>query len=143
MESSIEIESDTIKKSAALQVLNDTDLITPTDNGWNKIELADDEVSISQKMADLLGVGVGDTVKWHIKESEKWVNSTIDKIHEDPLSQGLIMHPEKLDELGLNYTPTSVITSEDVNKTYDGFKVTLSLKDFEDSWNEVMESAWY
>ena len=142
MVSSIEFESDTMKKSGSLQVLNDTDLITPTDNDWNKIDLADDEVSISKKMADTLGVGVGDTVKWHIMGSEKWVNNTIDKIHADPVSQGLIMHSDKFDELGLNYTPTSVITSEYVNKTYDGFKMTVTLKDLEDNWNEMMESVW-
>jgi putative ABC transport system permease protein len=142
MESSIEIESDTMKKFGSVKVLNDTDLITPTDNDWNKIELANDEVSISQKMADTLGVGVGDTVKWHIMGSEKWVKSKIDKIHADPLSQGLIMQSEKLEELGLNYTPTSVITLENVNKTYDGFKTTVSLQDIEDYWNEVMESIW-
>ena len=142
MESSIEIESDTMKKFGSVKVLNDTDLITPTDNDWNKIELANDEVSISQKMADTLGVGVGDTVKWHIMGSEKWVKSKIDKIHADPLSQGLIMQSEKLEELGLNYTPTSVITLENVNKTYDGFKTTVSLQDIEDYWNEIMESIW-
>ena len=131
-----------MKKSGSLQVLNDTDLITPTDNDWNKIELANNEVSISQKMADTLGVDVGDTVKWHIIGSEKWTNATIDKIHANPLSQGLIMHSEKLDELGLNYTPTSIITLEDVNKTYDGFKITVSLKDMKDSWNKMMDSLW-
>ena len=142
MESSIEIESDTLKKSGSLQVLNETDLITPTDNDWNKIKLENDEVSISQKMADTLGVGIGDTVKWHIMGSDKWVKTKIDKIHADPLSQGLIIHSEKLDELGLNYTPTSVITSEDVNKTYDGFKTTVSLQDIEDYWNNLMEPIW-
>lgn len=142
MESSIELESDALKKSGSLQVLKDSELITPTDNDWNRIELATDEVSISQKMADTLGVGVGDTVKWHIMGTDKWVNVTIDKIHANPVSQGLIMHSEKLDELGLNYTPTSVITSEYVNKTYDGFKVIVTLKDIEDDWNKSMESVW-
>ena len=35
MESAIEIESDTVKKSASLLVLNNTNLITPTDYDWN------------------------------------------------------------------------------------------------------------
>lgn len=49
MEESVEIESDDMKKSGSLLVLNGTDLITPTDDDWNKIELANDEVSISKK----------------------------------------------------------------------------------------------
>ena len=142
MEDSIEIEANDIKKSGTLLVLGDTDLITPTDVDKNRIEIANDEVSISRKMADMLGIEVGDTVKWHIASSNKWVKTKIDKIHADPISQGIIMSPDKLEELGLNYTPTSVITSEHVNKTYDGFKVTSYLNDIRDSWDEISETAW-
>ena len=142
MEGTIEIESDTMKKSGSLLVLNDTPLITPTDDDWNKIGLKNDEVSISQKMADMLGVGVGDTVKWHIMGSNKWVKTKIDKIHADPISQGIIMSPDKLEKLGLNYTPTSIITSEYVNKTFDGIKTTNSIVDIENSWDDITETMW-
>lgn len=142
MESAIEIESDNAKKSGSLLVLNDTDLITPTDYDWNKIEIADDEVSISQKMADMLDVKVGDTVKWHIMGSNKWIETKIDKIHADPISQGFIMSADKLEDLDLNYTATSVITSEHVNDTYDGVKAVNSMKDMTSSWDEMTESMW-
>nr|WP_295162361.1 ABC transporter permease [uncultured Methanobrevibacter sp.] len=142
MESAIEIESDDAKKSGSLLVLNDTDLITPTDYDWNKVDIKEDEVSISQKMADMLNVKVGDTVKWHILGSNKWVNTKIDKIHADPISQGFIMSSEKLEDLDLNYTPTIVITSEHVNETYDGVKAANSMKDMTSSWDELTESMW-
>lgn len=142
MEKSIEMESNDIKKSGFLQVLNNTDLITPTDKDKNLIEIADDEVSISQKMADLMDVGIGDTVKWHIMGSNKWVNATIDKIHADPMFQGLIMSPEKLDEFGLNYTATSVITSDNVNNSNDVFKTSISIGEILDNWNESTKTIW-
>ena len=142
MESAIEIESDNSKKSASLLVLNDTNLVTPTDYDWNKIDIADDEVSISQKMADLLGVGVGDTVKWHIMGSDKWINTTIDKIHADPVSQGFIMSSDKLEDLDLNYTPTSIVTAEHIDKNYSAIKSTSSMKDMTASWDELTESMW-
>lgn len=142
MESAIEIEAGNVKKSGSLLVLNDTDLITPTDYDWNKIKIASDEVSISQKMADLLGVGIGDTVKFHIMGSDKWVNVTIDKIHADPISQGFIMSTDKLDNLSLNYTPTSVVTEEHVDNNYSAIKSTSSMKDMTASWDELTESMW-
>ncbi len=142
MEGAIEIESDSAKKSGSLLVLNDTDLVTPTDYDWNKIEIDDDEVSISQKMADMLDVGIGDTVKWHIMGSDKWVKTKIDKIHADPISQGFIMSSDKLEDLDLNYTPTSIITSEHVTKEYDGVKAANSMKDMTSSWDEMTESMW-
>ncbi|WP_298524474.1 ABC transporter permease [uncultured Methanobrevibacter sp.] len=142
MEGSVEIESDTLKKSGSLLVLDDTPLITPTDDDWNKMELKDDEVSISHKMADMLGIGVGDTVKWHIMGSNKWVKTKIDRIHADPISQGIIMSPDKLEKLGLNYTPTSIITSEHVNKTFEGIKTINSIDDIEDNWDNITETMW-
>lgn len=142
MESAIEIESDTAKKSGSLTVLNNTDLITPTDYDWNKMEIDDDEISISQKMADMLDVKVGDTVKWHIMGSDKWVKTKIDKIHADPISQGFIMSADKLEDLDLNYTATSIVTAEHVINDYDGIKAANSMKNMTCSWDELTESMW-
>ena len=142
MESAIEIESSSAKKSGSLLVLNHTDLITPTDYDWNRISIGDDEVSISQKMADLLDVDVGDTVTWHIMGSDKWVNTTIDKIHADPTSQGFIMSKDKLEDLDLNYTPTSIVTAEHVDKNYSAIKSVNSIKDIVSSWDELTEAMW-
>ena len=142
MESAIEIESDTSKKSGSLLVLNHTDLITPTDYDWNKIKIEDDEVSISQKMADMLGVDVGDTVKWHVMGSNKWIKTKIDKIHSDPTSQGFIMSADKLEDLDLNYTTTSIVTAKHVDKNYTAIKTTSSIKDMTSSWDELTEAMW-
>ena len=142
MEGAIEIESDSAKKSGSLLVLNDTGLVTPTDYDWNKIEIGNDEVSISQKMADMLDVNVGDTVKWHIMGSDKWIETKIDKIHSDPTSQGFIMSADKLEDLDLNYTPTSIITAEHVDKNYTAIKAANSMKDMTSSWDELTEAMW-
>ncbi len=142
MESAIEIESDSTKKSGTLLVLNHTDLITPTDYDWNRIKIADDEVSISQKMADMLDVKVGDTVKWHIMGSDKWINVKIDKIHADPTSQGFVMSAEKLKDLDLNYTVTSIVTAEHVDENYTAIKTANSMKDMTSSWDELTEAMW-
>ena len=142
MESAIEIESDSAKKSGSLLVLNETDLITPTDYDRNHVEINDGDVSISEKMAKMLDVDVGDTVKWHIMGSDKWVDTKIDKIHADPISQGFIMSSDKLDDLDLNYTSTSIITSEHVTKDYDGVKAANSMNNMTSSWDELTESMW-
>ena len=142
MESAIEIESDGTKKSGSLLVMNDTNLITPTDYDRNHVEIEDDEVSISEKMANMLDVGIDDTVKWHVMGSDKWVKTKIDKIHADPISQGFIMSADKLEDLDLNYTPTSIVTAEHVTKDYDGVKAANSMKDMTASWDEMTEAMW-
>ena len=140
MESAIDMRSNGISKSGTLLVLNHTDLITPTDNNHNALKIGD-EVSISEKMADLFGVGVGDTVKWHISGSDKWVETRIDKIHADPISQGLIISLDKFNELGLNYTPTSIVTSEHVDEQYDGIKSIDHRDDLYTTWDIMNRSV--
>ena len=142
MESSIELESSSAKKTGMLLVLDGTDLITPTDYNWNKIEIKDDEISISQKMADMLGVDVGDTVKWHIMGSNKWIESKIDKIHADPNTQGLIMSKNKLEDLDLNYTPTTIVTAEHVDKNYSAIKSYSSKESMIENWHSITLAVW-
>ena len=141
MESSIEIKANDVKKSGVVTVLDDNELYSPTDDNKNPIEIKDGEISLSRKMAELLDVKVGDTVKWHIMGSDKWVSTKIDRLHSDPTSQGIIVTKEKLNDLNLNYTPTSVITSQDVKDNYSGVKTIFSMNSLTDSWDDMMESS--
>ena len=142
MEAEIEIESDSAKKHGTLLVLNDTVLITPTDIHQNEIAIENDEISISQRMATLLDVKVGDTIRWHIADSDKWVKVKIDKIHGHPTSQGLVMSQKKLNELGFNFTPTSIITSKYVDDDYEGIKSIVHKDELINTWNEINRPLW-
>ena len=142
MKTVIEIESPTVKKQGTLLVLDGGDMITPTDDDWNKVEINDDEVSISKKMAEILGVGVGDTVRWHMVESNKWIELTIDKIHADPNTQGLVMSKNTLDDLNLNYTPSSIMTAEHIDKNYSAIKSYTVKESRIGSWHELTQAAW-
>ena len=141
MESAIEIKANDVKKSGVVTVLDDNNLYTPTDDEKNPIEIKDSEISLSKKMSQLLDVEVGDTVKWHIMGSDKWVSTKIDRIHSDPNSQGIIVTKEKLDDLGLDYTTTSIISSKDVTENYTGVKTIFSMDSLTDSWDTMMESS--
>ena len=140
MEDSVEIKSGDVKKSGLLTVLDDNELITPTDDDRNPINIKDD-VYISQKMADLLGVGVGDTIEWHKMGSDKWIKTKIDKTYSDPTSQGLIITKDKLEDLDEEYKATSILTSENVDENYTGVKTVLSIDSLTESWDTMMDSS--
>ena len=140
MESSVEILSNK-SQMASLLVLNDTNLIRITDDNHNPLEIANDEVSISRKMADMMGIDVGDTINCHLIGSDNDVEIKIDKIHSSPFFQGLVMSPDKLRDLGFNFTPTSVVTSQHVNGSYDGVGGILYLNDLIDGWNVMEETS--
>ena len=140
MEQAIEIKAQGNEKTASILSLNDTDLISQTDKNKNPINLSSTDISLSTKMAESLNVGVGDTIKWHIIGSGDWVECKITNIHGEPLSQGIILSSEKLEDVGLNFTPTSIITSQHVDKEYDSIKSVTTLGEMRDNWDEMSGS---
>ena len=142
MKTVIEIESPNVKRQGTLLVLDEGDMITPTDDNWDKVEIGDYEVSISKKMAELLDVGVGDSIKGHIFDSNRWIEIKIDKIHADPNTQGIVMLKDTYDDLNLNYTPTSIITSEHVDKNYSVIKAYNTKESRIGNWQGLTQAAW-
>ena len=140
MEQAIEIKAQGNEKTASILSLNDTDLISQTDKNKNPINLSSTDISLSAKMAESLNVGVGDTIKWHIIGSDDWVECRITNIHGEPLSQGIILSSEKLEDVGLNFTPTGIITSQHVDKEYDSIKSVTTLGEMRDNWDEMSGS---
>ena len=141
MEDQIEIRANGITKTSSIMVYNKSDLITPTDNHMKPIKLPEDGVSLTQKSADLLGVKKGDTIEWHIYGNNRWVNTTIDEIYADPATQGITISQEKLEDLGYNYTPTMLVTKNHIDKKIDGVSSNNDLRDLQNSWDDLMESA--
>ncbi len=141
MEQAIEIKTQENEKMASLLALNDTYLISQTDKNKNPINLSDTDISLSEKMAENLDVGVGDTIEWHIVGSDDWVECKITNIHGEPLSQGIILSADKLKDLGLNFTPTSIITAEHVDKDYDSIKSVSTIGQMKSNWDEMSASV--
>jgi putative ABC transport system permease protein len=141
MEQAIEIKGHGNEKTASLLVLNDTNLISQTDKNGNPINLSSTDISLSAKTAESLNVAVGDTIEWHIIGSDDWVTCKITNIHGEPLSQGIIVSKEKFDDLGLNYTPTSIITDEHVDGDYDSIKCISTLNEMKNNWDEMSGSV--
>ena len=141
MEQAIEIKAPENEKVASLLVLNNTNLISQTDRNGNPINLSNTDISLSAKIADSLNVSVGDTIEWHIVGSDEWVECEITNIHGEPLSQGIILSKDMLEELNLTFTPTSIITSENVSGDYDSIKSISTLTEMRDNWDQMVESV--
>lgn len=75
MDETIEIKANGVKKSGTLTATDHVTLMKTTDKNRKFINLPDDGVSLSYKMANQLGVKVGDTITWHIYGDEKWATA--------------------------------------------------------------------
>lgn len=141
MQQSIEIKANDVEDTVVLLVSNNTDLISYTDSHKNPIDIDDGDVSISTKLADKFNLTIGDEIKWHIVGEDKWVASKIGQIHAEPISQGLIMSPNTLEDQGLNFTPTNILTKDKFGENYDSIKSVSSISKMKESWDNVTHAV--
>lgn len=141
MQQSIEIKANDMEDTVMILVSNNTDLISYTDRNKNPIDIDEGDVSISVKLAERFNLSKGDEVKWHIVGSDKWVTSKIGQIHAEPVSQGLIMSPDTLEEWGLNFTPTNILTKEKFDNNSDSIKSVSTIGGMKESWDAITEAV--
>ena len=138
MQQSIEIKANNVEDTVGLLVTNNTDLISYTDSGRNRIDIDEGDVSISTKLADKFNLTIGDKIRWHIVGEDEWVTSKIGQIHAEPISQGLIMSPDTLEDQGLDFTPTNILTLEKYGGNFDSIKSFTSIDKLKKSWDQII-----
>ncbi len=141
MNQQIEIKANGISQTSSLLSYNKSDLITPTDKNMNPIDLPEDGVSLTEKTSEILGVKKGDTIEWHLYGDDNWTSSKIDEIYADPATQGITIRPNKLEELGYNFTPNMILTNRDINSRVDGVSSVNNFGDLQNTWDNLTESA--
>ena len=141
MQQSIEIKANDMEDTVMLLVSNNTDLISYTDSNRNPLKIDEGDVSISVKLAERFNLTIGDKIRWHIVGSDEWVSSKIGQIHAEPVSQGLIMSPDTLEDQGLNFTPTNIVTADKFGEKYDSIKSVSSIENLEKGWDQITNSV--
>ena len=71
MEETIELKYKGNKKAGTLTVTNRSQLYKTTDSNRNYIDLDPNGIAISDRMAEVLGLEIGDEVRWHIAGNPK------------------------------------------------------------------------
>ena len=142
MEEAIELKYKGSKKTGTLTVMNKSELYRVTDGNRNYIDLDPNGIAISDKMAEVLGLEVGDKVRWHIAGNPKWIDSEITETYSIPFGQGMIMSPESFEKEGgndYNYSANVVLTKENVSKNYTGVSSITTRDDITRGWNVMTE----
>ena len=142
-EEAIELKYKGIKKTGTLTVMNDSEYYKVTDANRNYMHLDPDGIAISDKMAEVLGLKVGDKVRWHVAGNPKWIDSEITETYSIPFGQGLILSPEVFDEIGgddYNYSTNVVLTKKNVKENYTGVSSITTSEDIRKGWNTMTEA---
>ena len=141
MQQSIEIKANDVEDTVTLLASNNTDLISYTNSNREPIEIKEGDVSMSTKLAQKFNLSIGDKIRWHIVGSDDWVTSKIGQIHAEPVSQGLIMSPDTLEDQGLNFTPTNILTPDKFGEKYESIKSVSSIDSLEEGWDQITTSV--
>ena len=142
MEDMIELRSKSNKKSGTLTVMNESDLYRVTDGDRNYIHLDSNGIAISEKMAEVLDLKVGDKVRWHVVGNPKWIDSEITETYSIPFGQGLIMSPKVFDREGgddYNYSSNVILSKEKISRNYTGVDSISTMEDIRSGWNIMTE----
>lgn len=140
MEGAVEIKANGVKKSGELLVTDKVTLIKSLNPQREFIALPPDSISISYKMANLLGVKAGDEISWHIYGDENWVNTQIGAVYRSPVSQGLTVSRELFEKLGYTFTATAVVTAKTINELPGGAVSKWSREDLTKSYETMTEA---
>ena len=83
----VEFKHDDEVITKALTVNNTKGLLQTTDHNRKPFEMKNDGLYLTEKMASIYGLNIGDIVEWHIIGSDEWYNSKIAGFNRDPQSQ--------------------------------------------------------
>ena len=141
MTTPIEIEAGGVKKPATATITDGTGCNFVTDTARKQIAPDNNMMALTQPTAKALGLKEGDTFRWHIYTSDKWVTSTVTLICRNPMTQGLTMTRATLERLGYEFTPGYVDTQQTMT-TFNSSHVTkvLTSGDMHNFWSHYMES---
>jgi putative ABC transport system permease protein len=145
LETVVELKANSIKRSGELLVTDQTPLIQFVDKDSNRINLPDDQLSISYKIAEQLKVKVGDMVSWHVYGEEKWNESTIGAIYRTPFTQGITLPKGYYEDYGYTYSATAVVSGVKPDQNVaeleiDGVSKIQTKQNLLESFNSMAEA---
>ncbi|AMK16179.1 ABC transporter permease [Methanobrevibacter olleyae] len=143
MEEAIELKYKGNKKTGTLTVLNESELYKTTDINRNYIQLDPNGIAISDRMAEILGLEIGDKVRWHVVGNPKWIDSEITETYSIPFGQGIMMSPKVYEKVGgddYNYSTNTILTKENISKNYTGVDSISTREDIVSGWDSITEA---
>ncbi len=141
-ETSVEIVSDTAKKSGSATIIDNGNFVHVEDRDMKPMKLSKDGIALTNKMSTLLGVDVGDQIRWHLVGDDKWQETRIAQVYRDPSIQGITMYRSVFEDMDYEFRPTSILTNMSVPSDLtddDEVSAIMNIADMKKSFAETME----
>ena len=101
---------DTVK-TGTITVTEEGNYLHYENTKQEEIKLPKDGIAMTSKMADLLGVQVGDTFEWHIVGEKNWETGQVAALYQAATGQGITMDKAVYEDFHYDFHPTSFYTN--------------------------------
>ena len=121
--------------------VNDTNgLLQVTDHNRQPFDMEDGGLYITEKMASIYDLKVGDKIEWHIIGSDNWYESEIVGLNRDPQAQQFNCTKVFFDTLNEEYRVDSIYTNVNLNDTEElpGVNTIQTVQNLEDGMNSML-----
>ncbi len=110
-EGSCEFRTDSLVKKGGITILDEGNYLHYQNADGEEIILPQQGISMSVKMAQVLGLKQGDFIEWHIVGEKEWQRSRITALYRTPTGQGITLSREEYESLQYDFNPTSFYTN--------------------------------
>ncbi len=126
----IEIKEGNKKQANNIFVDDSKESVRFLNHDGEYINLADNGIYVTEKLAETNGYKIGDKIFWHIYGEEKYYESEIIGFDRDPQNQNVKMTKKYLESLGINYKADSIYTNNNLSgiKEIDGVELIQDKK---------------
>ncbi len=111
-ENAIELVGDDEMKTGSITIFDQGNYLHFQDKNLNPLKLSENGVALSYKMAQNLGVELGDFIKWHMVGETEWEKTRVEQLYRSPSGQGISMNRETFERLEYTFAPTAVLSNK-------------------------------
>lgn len=140
----IEFKKNNDEKEANTIVINDAkEYLKTTGHNREYIDLKEDGVYLTEKLASKLNLKVGDDITWHAFGDDKWYTTKIIGLNREPQNQTLTMSRKFAEEIGLEYKADSIYTNEDLSnvKTLEGVELIQNISALREGMESMLKTV--
>ena len=138
----IEFKNGDSKQANSIVVNDAKDNLKYTNHEREYMDLNDDGIYVTEKLAEKYNLKIGDEVEWHIFGDETWYKSEIVGINRDPQSQIMNMTRKYYESLGQKYRADSLYTNENLEniKSLDGVEVIQTVETLKQGMENMLQT---
>lgn len=136
----IEIKRDGELKLNSILVNDSGGAVRTLDEDWHPMDIPEDGVTITQKLAENEGLKLGEEIEWHVMGEKNYYRTKIVGMNRDPQNQNITMTRKFYESLGREYLPDSIYINNAVEDLPKGVASIQNINAIREGMNMMLDT---